>query len=376
VEVGVLKRLVVVLVVAFAGALFAAVPAALAQSPAAATVTRVIDGDTVEATLTTGAVVTVRLIGIDTPETKRPGVPVECGGPEASETMRQLVEGRAVTLTADPTQDAVDRYGRSLFYVDRDDGLDVGLEMIRRGWADVYVFDVDFQRLPGYQLAAEDANRANSGVYRDCESDFHFSREEELREQRRSADDFVQGYYRNVSRGYYLIAWHMLSRPVRRKLGPYATWKAGHRRSLGASVTSSQVRLSHGRAVVTITLRSRDRDACNGRIVRQRFRGTWTLAPRGGDGWVAARVRMRKVAGARPRLSKSDCPAPKPPPPVIENPPPPDCQGYSPCITPGPDVDCAGGSGNGPRYVNGPVTVTGSDPYGLDSDGDGVACES
>jgi hypothetical protein len=44
--------------------------------------------------------------------------------------------------------------------------------------------------------------------------------------------------------------------------------------------------------------------------------------------------------------------------------------GYSPCIRPGPDVDCAGGSGNGARYVEGPVSVSGSDPYGLDSDGD------
>jgi len=52
-----------------------------------------------------------------------------------------------------------------------------------------------------------------------------------------------------------------------------------------------------------------------------------------------------------------------------------DCQGYSPCILPGPDVDCAGGSGDGPRYVSGPVQVNGSDPYGLDSDGDGIGCE-
>ena len=51
-----------------------------------------------------------------------------------------------------------------------------------------------------------------------------------------------------------------------------------------------------------------------------------------------------------------------------------DCQGYNPCIEPGPDVDCAGGSGNGPRYT-GPVTVTGSDPYDLDRDGDGRGCE-
>jgi hypothetical protein len=52
-----------------------------------------------------------------------------------------------------------------------------------------------------------------------------------------------------------------------------------------------------------------------------------------------------------------------------------DCQGYYPCIRPGPDVDCAGGSGDGPRYISGPVQVTGSDPYGLDSDNDGWGCE-
>jgi hypothetical protein len=40
------------------------------------------------------------------------------------------------------------------------------------------------------------------------------------------------------------------------------------------------------------------------------------------------------------------------------------------------DVDCAGGSGDGPYYVTGPVYVVGTDIYGLDSDGDGVACES
>jgi hypothetical protein len=54
----------------------------------------------------------------------------------------------------------------------------------------------------------------------------------------------------------------------------------------------------------------------------------------------------------------------------------PDCTpGYQPCIPPGPDVDCQGGSGNGPRYVQGPITVTGDDPYGLDSDHDGIGCE-
>jgi hypothetical protein len=46
-----------------------------------------------------------------------------------------------------------------------------------------------------------------------------------------------------------------------------------------------------------------------------------------------------------------------------------------PCVPISSDVDCAGGSGNGPAYVRGPVTVVGSDIYGLDNDRDGVGCE-
>ena len=49
---------------------------------------------------------------------------------------------------------------------------------------------------------------------------------------------------------------------------------------------------------------------------------------------------------------------------------------YEPCVPIDSDVDCAGGSGNGPSYVQGPVRVIGSDPYHLDRDGDGVGCEN
>lgn len=48
---------------------------------------------------------------------------------------------------------------------------------------------------------------------------------------------------------------------------------------------------------------------------------------------------------------------------------------YSGCVPIASDVDCAGGSGNGPQYVQGPVRVIGSDIYDLDSDNDGIACE-
>jgi hypothetical protein len=63
-------------------------------------------------------------------------------------------------------------------------------------------------------------------------------------------------------------------------------------------------------------------------------------------------------------------------PPAPPPPPPADCTpGYSPCLPRASDYDCAGGSGNGPEYVYGTVRVTGSDPYGLDADGDGIGCE-
>jgi hypothetical protein len=50
-------------------------------------------------------------------------------------------------------------------------------------------------------------------------------------------------------------------------------------------------------------------------------------------------------------------------------------QNYDPCVPVASDVDCDQGSGNGPAYVHGPVRVVGTDIYGLDRDGDGVACE-
>lgn len=53
-----------------------------------------------------------------------------------------------------------------------------------------------------------------------------------------------------------------------------------------------------------------------------------------------------------------------------------DCHpSYDPCVPVASDVDCAGGNGDGPVYVDGPIKVVGPDEYGLDRDGDGVACD-
>jgi hypothetical protein len=68
-----------------------------------------------------------------------------------------------------------------------------------------------------------------------------------------------------------------------------------------------------------------------------------------------------------------------PPPPPAPEPVAPaggcDPNYSGPCVPVAPDVDCAGGSGNGPGYVSGPVYVVGVDIYDLDRDGDGIGCD-
>ena len=78
-----------------------------------ALVTRAIDGDTIEARIG-GREQDVRYIGIDTPETVKPGTPVQCFGPRASALNHHLVEGRRVRLVFGVERR--DAYGRLLAY--------------------------------------------------------------------------------------------------------------------------------------------------------------------------------------------------------------------------------------------------------------------
>ncbi len=162
-------------------------PAPAAQPPAApaaaqrvkARVIRVIDGDTLKVRLATGRIATVRLIGIDTPETRKPGTAVECGGPQATARMRRLAlrsgGGRTVVLTSDTTQDRSDRYGRMLAYVGAQ-GVDFGRAMVASGWAQTYVYERPFARVAAYRKAQASATAANRGVQRACGGDFHRTR--------------------------------------------------------------------------------------------------------------------------------------------------------------------------------------------------------
>ena len=106
----------------------------------------VVDGDTVHVQ-TAGRKEKVRLLGIDTPERDEP-----CFG-EARDALRELADRHGVVLRTDPTQARRDRFGRLLAYVELPGGADLGLRMVRGGWARVFVFDRPFQRVRAYRRA-------------------------------------------------------------------------------------------------------------------------------------------------------------------------------------------------------------------------------
>jgi micrococcal nuclease len=103
-------------------------------------VTRVIDGDTFDAIRSDDPQrrLRIRIVGIDAPERARDGRPADCMADQAAVRLAQVIDGRSVTLTADRTQPARDRFGRYLAYVDTDTGSDIGRLLIREGLARVY----------------------------------------------------------------------------------------------------------------------------------------------------------------------------------------------------------------------------------------------
>ena len=122
-------------------------------------VRRVIDGDTVLLTDDRR----VRLLGINTPETKHPTLPVQAGGIEASRLLKELVDGREVRLEFDKNR--LDRHGRWLAYLFRDE-LFINAELVRAGWSRTetrFPLRSTYKRL--LRLAEEEARRDRRGLW-------------------------------------------------------------------------------------------------------------------------------------------------------------------------------------------------------------------
>ena len=127
-------------------------PATRPEEPSgaeSATVVRIVDGDTVEVVIdaispgpgagetTIGEAYIVRLIGIDTPESVKPGTPVECFAKEASAATKALLEGAAVTMVKDVEN--TDRYDRLLRYIYMEDEM-ANARLVVNGYASAYTY--------------------------------------------------------------------------------------------------------------------------------------------------------------------------------------------------------------------------------------------
>lgn len=130
-------------------------------------VTEVVDGDTVHVRFQ-GVDESVRVIGIDTPETVHPTEPVECGGPAASAAAHRLLDGRDVRLVFDPTQGRRDTYGRMLAYVEVPGEGDFGQMMVHQGHAAEYTYDSAYARQVPYLAAQGFAQQHHLGIWARC----------------------------------------------------------------------------------------------------------------------------------------------------------------------------------------------------------------
>ena len=143
-------------------------PDPAAPDGANAVVVRVVDGDTVVVAVG-GREESARLLGIDTPETKRPDTPVECFGPEASDRLHALLPpDTPVRLELD--QEARDRYGRLLVYLHRStDGAFINEVMVHEGLADTLAIAPNDAFRDRLAAAADTARSQRLGLWGACD---------------------------------------------------------------------------------------------------------------------------------------------------------------------------------------------------------------
>jgi len=131
-------------------------------------VLRVVDGDTIHVQVD-GRDETVRYIGVDTPESVKPGTPVQCFAKQAGAFNERLVAGERVRLVADAEER--DRYGRLLAYVYRArDGVFVNAALVRRGYAVPLTIPPNVAHAGAFRRLAASARRKGRGLWSSCRS--------------------------------------------------------------------------------------------------------------------------------------------------------------------------------------------------------------
>jgi micrococcal nuclease len=131
-----------------------------------AQVLRVVDGDTIRVRLD-GHIERVRYIGVDTPESVKPGTPVQCFAKRAAAANAALVAGRSVRIVGDVEQR--DRYGRLLAYVYREpDGTFVNAQLVRDGYARTLTIAPNMAHARQLAQLARTARTSGRGLWTAC----------------------------------------------------------------------------------------------------------------------------------------------------------------------------------------------------------------
>jgi micrococcal nuclease len=137
-----------------------------ADPPSArAQVVRAVDGDTIEARIG-GELEDVRYIGVDTPETVKPGTPVQCFGHRASDFDRRLVEGQRARLVFGVERR--DIYGRLLAYVYIGHRF-INAELVRRGFARTLAIPPNTRYSALFEHLERHAAQRGRGLWGTCE---------------------------------------------------------------------------------------------------------------------------------------------------------------------------------------------------------------
>jgi micrococcal nuclease len=137
-------------------------------------VVRAVDGDTLEVAIDDGDTETVRLIGVDTPETVKPDTPVQCFGPRASAFEHRTAEGHRVRLLTGV--EPRDYYGRLLAYVwvkraappGRQGARFLEQELLRRGLARTLTFHPNDRFAHRFERLEQKAAKSGKGLWNAC----------------------------------------------------------------------------------------------------------------------------------------------------------------------------------------------------------------
>jgi micrococcal nuclease len=130
-------------------------------------VTEFVDGDTIKVDMN-GKTETIRMIGVDTPETHDPRKSVECFGQAAAAYTKQLIGSGPVRLEADQLSTNRDRYDRLLRYVFTSNNKLVEAEIIKTGYGFAYV-SFPFERLDEFRQYEQEARMQNLGLWAGCQ---------------------------------------------------------------------------------------------------------------------------------------------------------------------------------------------------------------